>query len=394
MMNTSSIAKLTNAIARYLAWMSDNGYSSATRQNHGRSLREFISFVERKAFAWEVVFTPETLRVFKAECKTTYAACSVIALSKYLCEQGEIPQAIKRSNRTLPAVYEEYIRHYERVQRIGESRIEQTRRILCALDEYLSRAHIKLGKINIEHIDAFLAEHNKDLGSKSAANYRSCLKGFLRWLHQVKQVFTRDLAALIVSAPSYGRSKPPRFLRPNEMRTLFEVEAKQQDLSALKLRNRAILYLAVALGLRPIEISLIALDDVHFSEAEISLPNRKNDEHLALPLPEYAIKAIAAYIVGGRPQSKHRRLFLSVHTPFGPLPAPQVSKCISRLVHKANSKASAYWLRHTYAQNLLESGASIFEIKTMLGHEKIESTGRYIHIHLSLMRKVLFDETL
>jgi site-specific recombinase XerD len=56
--------------------------------------------------------------------------------------------------------------------------------------------------------------------------------------------------------------------------------------------------------------------------------------------------------------------------------------------------ASAYWLRHTYAQNLLEAGASIYEIKEMLGHDSIESTKKYLHIHIALMRKVLFDETI
>jgi len=53
---------------------------------------------------------------------------------------------------------------------------------------------------------------------------------------------------------------------------------------------------------------------------------------------------------------------------------------------------TAYWLRHTYAQNLLEAGLSIYEVKEMLGHTSIESTRRYLHIHIKLMREVLFDE--
>jgi site-specific recombinase XerD len=61
-------------------------------------------------------------------------------------------------------------------------------------------------------------------------------------------------------------------------------------------------------------------------------------------------------------------------------------------IKQAGLTATAYWLRHTYAQNLLESGASIFEIKQMLGHDKIESTKVYLHVHIKLMRKVLFDE--
>ncbi len=61
---------------------------------------------------------------------------------------------------------------------------------------------------------------------------------------------------------------------------------------------------------------------------------------------------------------------------------------------KAGLSASAYWLRHSYAQNLLEAETSIFDIKEMLGHDRIQTTRRYLHIHTRLMREVLFDETL
>jgi site-specific recombinase XerD len=67
---------------------------------------------------------------------------------------------------------------------------------------------------------------------------------------------------------------------------------------------------------------------------------------------------------------------------------------LSRCLKKAGLSATAYWLRHTYAQNLLEAGASIYEIKEMLGHDRIDSTRKYLSIHIELMRKVLFDETL
>ncbi|NOR23472.1 MAG: tyrosine-type recombinase/integrase [Desulforhopalus sp.] len=49
-------------------------------------------------------------------------------------------------------------------------------------------------------------------------------------------------------------------------------------------------------------------------------------------------------------------------------------------------------LRHTYAQHLLEAGISVFEIKEMLGHDDIEATNRYLHIHLKLMRRVILGE--
>ena len=71
-----------------------------------------------------------------------------------------------------------------------------------------------------------------------------------------------------------------------------------------------------------------------------------------------------------------------------------VCQCISKAMKRAGLPSSAYWLRHTYAQNLLHMGRSIYEIKEMLGHEEIRSSQRYLSVHVDLMRKVLFHETL
>jgi site-specific recombinase XerD len=58
-----------------------------------------------------------------------------------------------------------------------------------------------------------------------------------------------------------------------------------------------------------------------------------------------------------------------------------------------NLPANTYWLRHSFAQNMLESGASIYEIKEMMGHRSIDSTKKYLSIHVNLMREVILDET-
>jgi site-specific recombinase XerD len=58
-----------------------------------------------------------------------------------------------------------------------------------------------------------------------------------------------------------------------------------------------------------------------------------------------------------------------------------------------NLESSTYWLRHSYAQNLLESGASIYEIKEMMGHKSLDATKKYLSIHINLMREVILNET-
>ena len=152
-------------------------------------------------------------------------------------------------------------------------------------------------------------------------------------------------------------------------------------------------HLAFFLGLRPSEISGLTLDDISFSKSQLTLKNRKNNRPLQLPIPENTLKAITAYIVGARPQSQHRTLFLLLTPPYSLMNPNLVGYYLTGALHSAGIVGTAYWLRHTYAQNLLEAGAKIFEIKEMLGHDSIESTGKYLSIHTVLMRKVLFDES-
>ncbi|BBO85035.1 hypothetical protein DSCO28_56010 [Desulfosarcina ovata subsp. sediminis] len=85
---------------------------------------------------------------------------------------------------------------------------------------------------------------------------------------------------------------------------------------------------------------------------------------------------------------------MTLQPPYRPTTANMIGQHITKAMRKVGLNATAYWLRHTYAQNLLEAGASIFEIKEMLGHDNIESTQRYLHVHTQLMRQVLFDETI
>ena len=115
---------------------------------------------------------------------------------------------------------------------------------------------------------------------------------------------------------------------------------------------------------------------------------------MILPVPDNTIKTIAAYVSLARPNSKYEYLFLSFQSPHRPIKSATVANYISKAIKQSGILSSSYSLRHTYAQNLLNTGATLYEIKEMLGHESIQSTKRYISIDITLMRKVLFDEEL
>jgi site-specific recombinase XerD len=371
--------------------MISNGYANSTFIHYEQVLNHFLRFINKRAIPWDAVFTFYTLEDFQEESGLTHASTPVRGLSRYLFQQNRISRPIEKPIQGLPEIYEGYLLYYEKTRQVHHLNILRARNTLSALNCYLEELNIGLSYIRIEHVDDFLSKHNARFTATTRQNQRSNLRGFLRYLYQDRGILRRDLGPLIIGAPLFGQAKPPKFLRPHEVKRLF---ASLSIPSPGSLRTSAMIYLGYTLGLRPKEISLIRLDDISFSQREITIPDRKSNNPIKLPLPEVTIKAIAVYIVGARPESNERALFLTFRAPYKPISPGSVSHDISTAMRKANLQSSAYWLRHTYAQNLLQAGASIFEIKQMMGHDKIQTTQRYLHIYTQLMREVLFDETL
>jgi len=383
----TTIKKLKQAVDDYLLWMISGGYADATIKNYEQILNHFVDFIECHQIVWDQIFSSANLHCFDQSTKTQLAA--VRGLCRFLVKQKRIVAPIEKEKYLLPNVYDQYLNYYATTRQAGNRRIKSIRRVLSAFDGYLDNRQIKLSVLTIEHIDAFFAEFNCGFSPATCKVYRSIVRGFLSYLFHQRHTLKRDLAVLVVGAPIFARAKPPTFLRADELKKLFE----NIDLSSQTgLRTYAMLQLAYTLGLRPIEICRITLNNISFRKAEISIDWRKCHNPLKLPVPEVTIKAIAAYIIGARPQSDLRTLFLSLMPPYGPITPTTVHYYFKTAMHKINPAASVYWLRHTYAQNLLEAGVSLFEIKELMGHDSIESTRKYLLIHIKLMREVLFDE--
>ena len=392
MVKTLSVAeRLEKAIGDYLLWMISNGYADTTCMQYLRILKYFLVFIDQKTICWENIFTLKTFDDFQKEIGPIHVSNPVRGLSRYLFEQNKIQRPIEKPIQKLPEIYEDYLLYYAKSRQVHHLQILRSRRTLQALNDYLARYNIKLPDIRIEHIDAFLSERNVNYTPITRQNQRSNVRQFLKYLYQERRILKRNLEPLIVGAPLFAQARPPRFLRYHEVQRLFN---SLSTCSAGALRTSAMIYLGYTLGLRPREISLITLDDINFGQCEIHLPDRKSNNPIKLPLPEVTIKAIAAYIVGARAKSGSRYLFLSLRAPYEPITPAVVSSDIGLCMRKAGLSSSAYWLRHTYAQNLLEAGASVFEIKQMLGHDRIQTTQYYIHIHTRLMREALFDDSL
>jgi integrase/recombinase XerD len=389
-MKDSYCPDVEKAIDDYLVWMISAGYKKTTIYCYERILKHFSGFIRTRKVKPDAVFTLDTLKAFEKDPGLCLASNAVRGLARYLYRENRLASPIIRHPQRLPDIYEQYLLYSQKTRQVSHGMLQSTRRVLSALNGYLQKENIGLSSMKIEHLDDFLKTYNTPYAVKSKAHNRSCLRTFLRYLYQ-RNIVRKDLASLLRAAPIFAYSNPPRFLRPDEVKRLFS----SLTFSTPKdLRANAMLYLSYSLGLRPKEISLIRLDDILFSKGEICLPDRKNTCPIKLPLPEDALKAICAYIIGARPHADSRALFLTLHPPYRRALPASVGQEVTACLHKANIPQTAYSLRHSYAQALLEAGTSIFEIKEMLGHDKIQTSRRYIKIHIQLMRKVLWNETL
>jgi len=380
--------RLQQVIDAYLQWMKDQGHPDSTCDDHQHELEHLIAFVQHGRWGWDQIFSLDVLILFQKEVGKSYGR-ALRALSWYLFIHQKIKRPIEKHFVPLPPAYEQYLAYRQKSGQVTERTVKQIRRVLVAFCRYLKNDDIDLGNLKIDQVDDFLAQFLVGFAPASCRLYRGYLKGFLRYLYHQKNTISRNLAPLVVSRRLYAQHKPPKFLRPGEVQKLFDGLSLS---SATAIRTHAMVHLAYFLGLRPVEIHRIGLDDICFTKAELTIRRRKNDNPMVLPIPPAVLKAVSAYMIGARPQSKCRTLFLSHQSPHGPLCAGAVAYYMTAAIRQVGLAGTAYWLRHTYAQNLLESGATIFEIMQMLGHDKIESTKVYLHIHIKLMRKVLFDE--
>ena len=391
-MNHKDSQRLSQAVEQYLLQRIEQGYPDTHIDTQQKILGDFRLFMKRQPKEWDEIFTLEILKEFMQQSNGNERRRAVRGLAKFLYREKQISQPIPRKARpTLPEIFEDYLHYCATTRYDTDKTVQHIRRVLEAFDRYLKHHTLNLSAITIEQIDAFDQEYNAAYARQSRKFNRSCFKLFLRYLYHERRVLNRDFAALLKVPRIFHPAKPPCFLRTDEIQQLFD---NMTPTTPAELRAYAMVHIAYTMGLRPQEISRLTLDDIQFSKAEMHVRYRKAGLPVTMPIPQKTLKAIAAYLVGGRPKNDCRELFLQCCRPFRPASSPTVCYAIKTCMRKAGlpEEATTYWLRHTHAQHLLEAGISVFEIKEMLGHDDIEATNRYLHIHLKLMRRVILGE--
>ncbi len=256
--------------------------------------------------------------------------------------------------------------------------------------EYLSENHKLLLTATHAHVAGWMQHlRTHDRTDRSIARKLSCLRGLYKWALLDKRL-AHD-PTLLVEAPGTWKVLPKSLAEP-EVRALLEAAhtaATHPQSTALHLRDHAILEVLYAGGLRAGEVVALRVEDLQLDTGRAQVRG-KGDKERIVPLGTAALAALRTYLDAGRPalvskiakRGLQRTLFLS-HTG-----RPLTTQRIWTVVKSRNNTASPHRLRHSCATHMVEHGADLRSVQTLLGHADIATTEVYTHLALGRLKEV------
>lgn len=279
--------------------------------------------------------------------------------------------------------------HYLTIERgLSQNTRKSYERDLEQYLTFLTEQHIKDWQAVDRILILSFLQQLQQSGKSSATIIRmvSSLRRFHQFLRQER--FTDHDPMQHIDSPK-KQQKLPDTLSLSEVERLIETPDTKE---VLGIRDRAILEVMYATGLRVSELIGLQLKDLHLSMGLLQTTG-KGDKERIVPLGDLAIQWIETYLEEARPflTRKHpeeSHLFVNNHGKQ--LSRQGIWKNLKALVRKAGitKNVTPHTLRHSFATHLLENGADLRTVQELLGHADISTTQIYTHITKKRMTEV------
>jgi integrase/recombinase XerD len=236
------------------------------------------------------------------------------------------------------------------------------------------------------HIANFFKQlQDMGLSNTSAARYYSSLKGFFTFLFLSNYIEKNPIEK--ITAPKLSK-KLPEVLTISEIDKVF---SKPDLTTKFGIRDRAILEVLYACGLRVSELINLKISDLYLSEEAIRVFGKGSKERI-IPIGSSAINFINKYLLEGRPflEKKGKSFnYLFLNTFGGRISRMGLWNIIYKYVKEAKiiKQIHPHTFRHTFATHLLEGGADLRAVQEMLGHADISTTQIYTHIDRDFIKQ-------
>ena len=264
------------------------------------------------------------------------------------------------------------------------------------LDHVADATTIPRARLKPEHLDrlalrGFMADlHKRGLSRASAARKLAAARTFLRYLR--REGLVDDDPGGLVPTPKRD-VRMPVHLSEEEMGRLIEAPAHDEPLGR---RDRAILELFYASGLRLSELAGLDLDDVNVSQQMVRALGKGRKQRL-VPFNRSTASAIRVYLkdrdllvrVWARARDRKSDPLFVNHR-GGRLTVRSVDRIVRRYAAASGVRpgVSPHALRHSFATHLLQRGADLRAIQELLGHARLSTTQRYTHVNAAQLLDV------
>jgi len=232
----------------------------------------------------------------------------------------------------------------------------------------------------IERID-IIGFINKLAAEKKTAVTRrrklAAIRGFLKFCKDNQIIFGNP--ADTIEGP-IREQRDPLVLLKTEYKALLQVAGQNR-------RDFAIVMLFLQTGLRVSELVNLRLDDVSLETRELTVRQGKGRKDRVVPLVGQALEALKAYLKGRTPNLEYNNVFLARNQTS--MDQRTVRYRIRKYYEQAGikKKGSVHTLRHTFATHQVHNGLKINQLKEVLGHKKMETTYKYVHLDRTNLRQ-------
>ena len=280
------------------------------------------------------------------------------------------------------ALIDEYLGSLQIERGAALNTLAAYRRDLKGFESFLVRDRRAIADVGVTDLSRYLGTlRRRGLSSRSIARHLSAVRGLYRFLLDAGRV-PRDPTQHLES-PRPAR-RLPRTLSIADAAALVEApDTTRSD----GLRDRALLELLYASGLRASEALGLRVEDVNFKAGYVMVIG-KGDRQRLVPAGARALDWVRRYLTTIRPRQVRRECpALFLNRSGGAMSRQALWGLIRRAARRAGLRAavSPHTLRHSFASHLLERGADLRSVQAMLGHVDISTTQIYTHLPSSVV---------
>jgi len=247
------------------------------------------------------------------------------------------------------------------------------------LKEFFDYSEKNLKDLKNRDIRLFI-EYLYDIDRKRTTINRkiSVLRTYFKFLRR-EELLDENPMEEILSAKN--NKKLPDFLTINEINDLINSIGEE---NLLDLRNKTILELLYATGLRVEELVNLKKNDINFGNKYLKVTGKGNKER-SVPITDIALKKVNRYLK--RRKYENEIIFLSKNG--NPLSQRDIRRIFKKLIKKMaiDKNITPHTIRHSFATHLLERGADLRLVQELLGHSSISTTQIYTHISMEKMKE-------